>query len=113
MLLKMFLIFRNNKNYKLWRQKWINNGAKFPPSASHYLAECELPFWIECTDCKKWRCVPKETKVTESFIKSFKCSFSSQHESGNKKVAACAAPQCKVKLRSDVYLMFSVSSPLC
>ncbi|CAL9690747.1 unnamed protein product [Knipowitschia caucasica] len=72
--------YRSHKDgyetYAAWKKVWTSNG-KSEPSLKAFMADQQLPFWIQCTkpDCRKWRQLTKEIQLTASLGGSFRCGM--------------------------------------
>ncbi|XP_047239899.1 lysine-specific histone demethylase 1B-like isoform X2 [Girardinichthys multiradiatus] len=61
--------YRSHKDgyetFASWKKVWTSNG-KSEPSLKAFMADQQLPFWVQCTkpDCRKWRQLTKEIQLT-------------------------------------------------
>ncbi|CAL8298829.1 unnamed protein product [Lota lota] len=70
--------YRSHKDgyeiYASWKKVWTSNG-KSEPSLKAFMADQQLPFWVQCTkpDCRKWRQLTKEIQLTPNMAMSYRC----------------------------------------
>uniref|UniRef100_A0A3Q2TCI5 Lysine demethylase 1B n=1 Tax=Fundulus heteroclitus TaxID=8078 RepID=A0A3Q2TCI5_FUNHE len=59
-----------------WRKVWTSNG-KSEPSLKAFMADQQLPFWVQCTkaDCRKWRQLTKDIQLTASLAATYRCGM--------------------------------------
>uniref|UniRef100_A0A8C5A4B4 Lysine demethylase 1B n=1 Tax=Gadus morhua TaxID=8049 RepID=A0A8C5A4B4_GADMO len=59
-----------------WKKVWTSNG-KSEPSLKAFMADQQLPFWVQCTKpaCRKWRQLTKEIALTPTMAMSYRCGF--------------------------------------
>ena len=77
-----------------WKILW-DAKAKAEGSLKIFMADCMMPYWLQCQRCKKWRQVPREVMVNKDYILSFWCGV----PYGKKKVVM------KILLRSVCNIM--------
>uniref|UniRef100_A0A8C5CKH9 Lysine demethylase 1B n=1 Tax=Gadus morhua TaxID=8049 RepID=A0A8C5CKH9_GADMO len=72
--------YRSHKDgyetYASWKKVWTSNG-KSEPSLKAFMADQQLPFWVQCTKpaCRKWRQLTKEIALTPTMAMSYRCGF--------------------------------------
>lgn len=72
--------YRNHKDgyetFSAWKKVWTSNG-KIEPSLKAFMADQQLPYWIQCTklNCRKWRQLTKEIQLTASLAASYCCGM--------------------------------------
>uniref|UniRef100_A0A3B3TN55 [histone-H3]-N(6),N(6)-dimethyl-L-lysine(4) FAD-dependent demethylase n=1 Tax=Poecilia latipinna TaxID=48699 RepID=A0A3B3TN55_9TELE len=72
--------YRSHKDgyetFASWRKVWTSNG-KSEPSLKAFMADQQLPFWVQCTkpDCRKWRQLTKEIQLTASLAAAYRCGM--------------------------------------
>uniref|UniRef100_A0A3B4Z7Y7 [histone-H3]-N(6),N(6)-dimethyl-L-lysine(4) FAD-dependent demethylase n=1 Tax=Stegastes partitus TaxID=144197 RepID=A0A3B4Z7Y7_9TELE len=72
--------YRSHKDgyetFASWKKVWTSNG-KSEPSLKAFMADQQLPFWVQCTkpDCRKWRQLTKEIQLTASLAASYRCGM--------------------------------------
>lgn len=72
--------YRSHKDgyetFSAWKKVWTSNG-KSEPSLKAFMADQQLPYWIQCTnsDCRKWRQLTKEIQLTASLTASYRCGM--------------------------------------
>uniref|UniRef100_A0A667XLQ7 [histone-H3]-N(6),N(6)-dimethyl-L-lysine(4) FAD-dependent demethylase n=1 Tax=Myripristis murdjan TaxID=586833 RepID=A0A667XLQ7_9TELE len=72
--------YRSHKDgyetYASWKKVWTSNG-KSEPSLKAFMADQQLPFWVQCTkpDCRKWRQLTKEIQLTTSLAATYRCGM--------------------------------------
>uniref|UniRef100_A0A8C2XBT4 Lysine demethylase 1B n=1 Tax=Cyclopterus lumpus TaxID=8103 RepID=A0A8C2XBT4_CYCLU len=72
--------YRSHKDgyevFALWKKVWTSNG-KSEPSLKAFMADQQLPFWVQCTklDCGKWRQLTKEIQLTASLAAAYRCGM--------------------------------------
>uniref|UniRef100_A0A8C5C9N0 [histone-H3]-N(6),N(6)-dimethyl-L-lysine(4) FAD-dependent demethylase n=1 Tax=Gadus morhua TaxID=8049 RepID=A0A8C5C9N0_GADMO len=70
--------YRSHKDgyetYASWKKVWTSNG-KSEPSLKAFMADQQLPFWVQCTKpaCRKWRQLTKEIALTPTMAMSYRC----------------------------------------
>ncbi|CAK9304787.1 unnamed protein product [Gordionus sp. m RMFG-2023] len=91
--------YRNTKSgnsiYNAWKEKWVSN-TPAQQTIKTFMADQKLPYWIQCklNNCLKWRQISSDYKVSNDFIKYYKCG--SQIPAGNEEfVDHCATPEDK------------------
>ncbi|XP_024154108.1 lysine-specific histone demethylase 1B isoform X1 [Oryzias melastigma] len=59
-----------------WKKVWTSNG-KSEPSLKAFMADQQLPFWVQCTkpDCRKWRQMTKEAQLTPALAETYRCGM--------------------------------------
>uniref|UniRef100_A0A8C8DQ59 [histone-H3]-N(6),N(6)-dimethyl-L-lysine(4) FAD-dependent demethylase n=1 Tax=Oryzias sinensis TaxID=183150 RepID=A0A8C8DQ59_9TELE len=59
-----------------WKKVWTSNG-KSEPSLKAFMADQQLPFWVQCTkpDCRKWRQLTKEAQLTPALAETYRCGM--------------------------------------
>uniref|UniRef100_A0A4W6DU99 [histone-H3]-N(6),N(6)-dimethyl-L-lysine(4) FAD-dependent demethylase n=1 Tax=Lates calcarifer TaxID=8187 RepID=A0A4W6DU99_LATCA len=76
----MFDFFVSHKDgyeiFASWKKVWTSNG-KSEPSLKAFMADQQLPFWVQCTkpDCRKWRQLTKEIQLTASLAATYRCGM--------------------------------------
>uniref|UniRef100_A0A7N6C2G6 [histone-H3]-N(6),N(6)-dimethyl-L-lysine(4) FAD-dependent demethylase n=1 Tax=Anabas testudineus TaxID=64144 RepID=A0A7N6C2G6_ANATE len=62
--------------FAAWKKVWTSNG-KSEPSLKAFMADQQLPFWVQCTkpDCGKWRQLTKEIQLTASLAATYRCGM--------------------------------------
>uniref|UniRef100_G3NC89 [histone-H3]-N(6),N(6)-dimethyl-L-lysine(4) FAD-dependent demethylase n=1 Tax=Gasterosteus aculeatus aculeatus TaxID=481459 RepID=G3NC89_GASAC len=72
--------YRSHKDgyevFASWKKVWTSNG-KSEPSLKAFMADQQLPFWVQCTkpDCRKWRQLTKEIQLTASLAATYRCGM--------------------------------------
>uniref|UniRef100_A0A3B4AIG2 [histone-H3]-N(6),N(6)-dimethyl-L-lysine(4) FAD-dependent demethylase n=1 Tax=Periophthalmus magnuspinnatus TaxID=409849 RepID=A0A3B4AIG2_9GOBI len=72
--------YRSHKDgyetFSAWKKVWTSNG-KSEPSLKAFMADQQLPYWIQCTnsDCRKWRQLTKEIQLTASLAALYRCGM--------------------------------------
>uniref|UniRef100_A0A7N6FCJ7 CW-type domain-containing protein n=1 Tax=Anabas testudineus TaxID=64144 RepID=A0A7N6FCJ7_ANATE len=72
--------YRSHKDgyeiFAAWKKVWTSNG-KSEPSLKAFMADQQLPFWVQCTkpDCGKWRQLTKEIQLTASLAATYRCGM--------------------------------------
>uniref|UniRef100_A0A3B5PW19 Lysine demethylase 1B n=1 Tax=Xiphophorus maculatus TaxID=8083 RepID=A0A3B5PW19_XIPMA len=72
--------YRSHKDgyetFASWKKVWTSNG-KSEPSLKAFMADQQLPFWVQCTkpDCRKWRQLTKEIQLTASLAAAYRCGM--------------------------------------
>uniref|UniRef100_A0A674P4P2 [histone-H3]-N(6),N(6)-dimethyl-L-lysine(4) FAD-dependent demethylase n=1 Tax=Takifugu rubripes TaxID=31033 RepID=A0A674P4P2_TAKRU len=72
--------YRSHKDgyetFASWKKVWTTNG-KSEPSLKAFMADQQLPFWVQCTkpDCRKWRQLTKEIQLTASLAATYRCGM--------------------------------------
>ncbi|XP_073678158.1 lysine-specific histone demethylase 2 [Garra rufa] len=72
--------YRSHKDgydtFSSWKRVWTGNG-KSEPSLKAFMADQQLPFWVQCTkaDCGKWRQLSKETQLSAALASSYRCGM--------------------------------------
>uniref|UniRef100_A0A671YT42 [histone-H3]-N(6),N(6)-dimethyl-L-lysine(4) FAD-dependent demethylase n=1 Tax=Sparus aurata TaxID=8175 RepID=A0A671YT42_SPAAU len=72
--------YRSHKDgyetFAAWKKTWTSNG-KSEPSLKAFMADQQLPFWVQCTkpECRKWRQLTKEIQLTASLAASYRCGM--------------------------------------
>uniref|UniRef100_A0A3Q3NRV8 Amine oxidase n=1 Tax=Labrus bergylta TaxID=56723 RepID=A0A3Q3NRV8_9LABR len=72
--------YRSHKDgyetFAFWKKVWTSNG-KSEPSLKAFMADQQLPFWVQCTrpDCRKWRQLTKEIQLTASLAETYRCGM--------------------------------------
>uniref|UniRef100_A0A671MD39 CW-type domain-containing protein n=1 Tax=Sinocyclocheilus anshuiensis TaxID=1608454 RepID=A0A671MD39_9TELE len=89
--------YRSHKDgyetFSSWKRVWTSNG-KSEPSLKAFMADQELPYWVQCTkaDCGKWRQLSKDTHLSATLASSYRCGMklnSSKVEGSD----ACSQPE--------------------
>uniref|UniRef100_A0A8D0AKV4 Lysine demethylase 1B n=1 Tax=Sander lucioperca TaxID=283035 RepID=A0A8D0AKV4_SANLU len=64
------------ETFASWKKVWTSNG-KSEPSLKAFMADQQLPFWVQCTkpDCRKWRQLTKEIQLTPSLAATYRCGM--------------------------------------
>uniref|UniRef100_A0A3Q2CQ89 [histone-H3]-N(6),N(6)-dimethyl-L-lysine(4) FAD-dependent demethylase n=1 Tax=Cyprinodon variegatus TaxID=28743 RepID=A0A3Q2CQ89_CYPVA len=64
------------ETFASWKKVWTSNG-KSEPSLKAFMADQQLPFWVQCTkpDCGKWRQLTKEIQLTASLAATYRCGM--------------------------------------
>uniref|UniRef100_A0A671YTH1 [histone-H3]-N(6),N(6)-dimethyl-L-lysine(4) FAD-dependent demethylase n=1 Tax=Sparus aurata TaxID=8175 RepID=A0A671YTH1_SPAAU len=64
------------ETFAAWKKTWTSNG-KSEPSLKAFMADQQLPFWVQCTkpECRKWRQLTKEIQLTASLAASYRCGM--------------------------------------
>uniref|UniRef100_A0A672LY92 Lysine demethylase 1B n=1 Tax=Sinocyclocheilus grahami TaxID=75366 RepID=A0A672LY92_SINGR len=89
--------YRSHKDgyetFSSWKRVWTSNG-KSEPSLKAFMADQELPYWVQCTkaDCGKWRQLSKDTHLSAALASSYCCGMklSSSKVEGSD---ACSQPE--------------------
>uniref|UniRef100_A0A671MBB0 [histone-H3]-N(6),N(6)-dimethyl-L-lysine(4) FAD-dependent demethylase n=1 Tax=Sinocyclocheilus anshuiensis TaxID=1608454 RepID=A0A671MBB0_9TELE len=81
------------ETFSSWKRVWTSNG-KSEPSLKAFMADQELPYWVQCTkaDCGKWRQLSKDTHLSATLASSYRCGMklnSSKVEGSD----ACSQPE--------------------
>uniref|UniRef100_A0A3P8VET1 [histone-H3]-N(6),N(6)-dimethyl-L-lysine(4) FAD-dependent demethylase n=1 Tax=Cynoglossus semilaevis TaxID=244447 RepID=A0A3P8VET1_CYNSE len=72
--------YRSHKDgyemFASWKKLWTSNG-KSEPSLKAFMADQQLPFWVQCTkpECRKWRQLTKEIQLTASLAATYRCGM--------------------------------------
>uniref|UniRef100_A0A665TJ37 CW-type domain-containing protein n=1 Tax=Echeneis naucrates TaxID=173247 RepID=A0A665TJ37_ECHNA len=72
--------YRSHKDgyetFASWKKVWTSNG-KSEPSLKAFMADQQLPFWVQCTksECRKWRQLTKEIQLTASLAATYRCGM--------------------------------------
>uniref|UniRef100_A0A8D2D6B4 Lysine demethylase 1B n=1 Tax=Sciurus vulgaris TaxID=55149 RepID=A0A8D2D6B4_SCIVU len=72
--------YRSHKDgydkYTTWKKIWTSNG-KTEPSPKAFMADQQLPYWVQCTEpkCGKWRQLTKEIQLTPQVAKTYRCGM--------------------------------------
>uniref|UniRef100_A0AAQ5WY96 [histone-H3]-N(6),N(6)-dimethyl-L-lysine(4) FAD-dependent demethylase n=1 Tax=Amphiprion ocellaris TaxID=80972 RepID=A0AAQ5WY96_AMPOC len=75
--LHIFVVHKDGyETFASWKKVWTSNG-KSEPSLKAFMADQQLPFWVQCTkpDCRKWRQLTKEIQLTASLAASYRCGM--------------------------------------
>jgi lysine-specific histone demethylase 1B len=67
---------------ELWQKRW-DLRAGVPGNLRLFIGDRLLPFWLQCTECHKWRPISCREKLTPSKIASFQCGKLSPHHHPN------------------------------
>uniref|UniRef100_A0A665TJ63 [histone-H3]-N(6),N(6)-dimethyl-L-lysine(4) FAD-dependent demethylase n=1 Tax=Echeneis naucrates TaxID=173247 RepID=A0A665TJ63_ECHNA len=64
------------ETFASWKKVWTSNG-KSEPSLKAFMADQQLPFWVQCTksECRKWRQLTKEIQLTASLAATYRCGM--------------------------------------
>lgn len=85
------LYYRSTKSgnftYTEWKKVWTNSCSR-EANIKLFFTDILLPYWVQCIDCNKWREVPADMEVDETFIDKFTCSYDSLN--------VCDLPESKV-----------------
>lgn len=57
------------------------------------MADNLLPYWVQCTECAKWRQMSKDANQSPSFIKKYVCGMLSSGVRKTTQTDACDAPE--------------------
>uniref|UniRef100_H2YJH2 CW-type domain-containing protein n=1 Tax=Ciona savignyi TaxID=51511 RepID=H2YJH2_CIOSA len=58
-----------------WKKAWMNNSkadANFK-SLQTYISERQLPYWVQCTQCRHWRALTNDVDLTSDIIHNYTC----------------------------------------
>uniref|UniRef100_A0A7N8X675 Lysine demethylase 1B n=1 Tax=Mastacembelus armatus TaxID=205130 RepID=A0A7N8X675_9TELE len=72
--------YRSHKDgyeaFASWKKVWTSNG-KSEPSLKAFMADQQLPFWVQCikADCGRWRQLTKEIQLTASLAATYRCGM--------------------------------------
>lgn len=88
--------YRNTKpgyeEYIQWRHVWVRN-ARVEASLRYFMGDQILPFWVQCTRCRKWRRLPKGDDLTPEVVDTFTCSDIPTYDDSESKVEDCDIPE--------------------
>uniref|UniRef100_A0A7N8XS08 [histone-H3]-N(6),N(6)-dimethyl-L-lysine(4) FAD-dependent demethylase n=1 Tax=Mastacembelus armatus TaxID=205130 RepID=A0A7N8XS08_9TELE len=75
----MFRLLLHKDGYEAfasWKKVWTSNG-KSEPSLKAFMADQQLPFWVQCikADCGRWRQLTKEIQLTASLAATYRCGM--------------------------------------
>lgn len=65
------------EEYHEWKRAWMNNSkadSNFK-NISNYISEKQLPYWVLCTKCDRWRQLGNEVEATTDIIRTYVCSM--------------------------------------
>ena len=58
--------------YAKWKRLWSSYG-KTDNGTRVFMGDQMLPYWVQCTQCDKWRQVYRETDITPQYLKTYLC----------------------------------------
>ncbi|XP_055996920.1 lysine-specific histone demethylase 2-like isoform X1 [Ostrea edulis] len=58
--------------YLAWKKLWSTHGTT-DASIRMFMTNSVLPFWVQCTDCHKWRQWSKSSTPIPEFLKNYVC----------------------------------------
>lgn len=86
--------------YEAWKRMWSKYGST-DSGIKYYMSDQQLPYWVQCNLCQKWRQIFRETQLTLAFLKSYKCPRVLKHHSQQD---SCGTPEdYRIELAKDLY----------
>lgn len=88
--------YRSHKDgyegFAIWKRKWSTYGTT-EATMRTFMSETLLPYWVQCTQCSKWRQLSKDAKPLPDFLKKYVCGMSISGVTKSDQKDACDTPE--------------------
>ncbi|XP_052085769.1 lysine-specific histone demethylase 2-like [Mytilus californianus] len=107
--------YRSHKDgyavFALWKRKWSTYGTT-DPNIKAFMMDTMLPYWVQCTQCEKWRQMTKDSNISPDFLKKYVCGMSTSGFTKSSIANACDSPEdYRVEYTKDYNWMTQLIAP--